>query len=72
MAIYTTVQGDTIDTIARATYGNETKIQALMEARENIRLLDTEVFPAGVEVFVPEVSEEASFVEADDLPEWRR
>lgn len=43
-----------------------------MEARENIRLLDTEVFPAGVEVFVPEVSEEASFVEADDLPEWRR
>ena len=47
MAIYTTVQGDTFDTIARATY-------------------------AGVEVFVPEVSEEASFVEADDLPEWRR
>lgn len=33
MAIYTTVQGDTFDTIARATYGNETKIQALMEAR---------------------------------------
>ena len=56
MAIYTTVQGDTFDTIARATYGNETKIQALMEARENIRLLDTEGFPAGVEVFVPEVS----------------
>jgi phage tail protein X len=72
MAIYITVQGDTFDTIARATYGNETKIQALMEARENIRLIDTEVFPAGVEVFVPEVSEEASFVETDDLPEWRR
>lgn len=30
MAIYITVQGDTFDTIARATYGNETKIQALI------------------------------------------
>ena len=72
MSIYSTVQGDTWDTIALATYGDEKKIQTLMEARANIRLLDTEVFPAGVEVFVPDASDEGSFVESEDLPEWRR
>ena len=40
-----------------------------MEARENIRLLDYQVFPAGVVVATPEVEAPAA---TDDLPEWRK
>lgn len=43
-----TIQGDTWDTIARRAYGDEKAAQALMEARENIRLLDYQIFPGGV------------------------
>ena len=38
-----TIQGDTWDTIARRAYGDEKAAQALMEARENIRLLDYQI-----------------------------
>ena len=46
-----TIQGDTWDTIARRAYGDEKAAQALMEARENIRLLDYQIFPGGVHVW---------------------
>ncbi len=65
----TTVQGDTWDTIAQRAYGNTLRTQNLMEARENIRLLGFQVFPAGIEVTAPEIKE--STVQ-DDLPEWRK
>lgn len=64
-----TAQGDTWDTIAKRAYGDERKAQALMEARENIRLLDHEIFPGGVRVFIPDVPEEEATA---DIPEWRR
>ena len=64
-----TVQGDTWDTIAFRVYGNVLRTQELMQARENIRLLDIQVFPAGVAVAAPDV--ETPTVE-DGLPEWRR
>ena len=48
MAKVKTIQGDTWDTIAKRIYGNELRAQDLMEARENIRLLDYQVFPAGI------------------------
>ena len=68
-ATYTTQQGDTWDVIAKRVYDDERKAQVLMECRENIRLLDIEVFSAGVEIFVPEVQAQS---ETSDLPDWRR
>lgn len=64
-----TIQGDTWDTIARRAYGDEKAAQALMEARENIRLLDYQIFP-GVHVAVPVLPEETQ--QDSGLPEWRR
>lgn len=69
MRTITTVQGDTWDTIAWRAYGNTLRAQELMEARENIRLLDVEVFPAGIVVAAPDVETTSA---ADGLPEWRR
>ena len=40
-----------------------------MEARENVRLLDFQMFPAGIEVTAPEIDES---ILQDDLPEWRK
>jgi phage tail protein X len=65
----TTVLGDTWDSVARRAYGDETKAQALMEARENIRLLDYEIFPGGITVAVPELPDEPTTA---DLPDWRK
>lgn len=65
----TTVQGDTWDTIAQRVYGNTLRTQNLMEARENVRLLDFQMFPAGIEVTAPEIDES---ILQDDLPEWRK
>ena len=64
-----TLQGDTWDTIAFRVYGSVLRTQDLMEARENIRLLDHQVFPAGIVVAAPEVEAPAA---TDDLPEWRK
>ena len=59
-----------IHTPARGvTYGSVLRAQDLMEARENIRLLDYQVFPAGIVVATPEVAAPAA---TDDLPEWRK
>lgn len=69
MKTITTVQGDTWDAIAFRVYGSVLRTQDLMETRENIRLLDHQVFPAGVVVATPEVETPAA---ADDLPEWRK
>lgn len=69
MAKVKTIQGDTWDTIAKRIYGNELRAQDLMEARENIRLLDYQVFPAGIAVTAPEIEEQTA---PDDLPDWRK
>ncbi len=62
------VSGDTWDTIALRVYGDARKAQLLMQERKNIRLLDYEVFPAGVVVATPPAPEEDLL----DLPPWRR
>ena len=69
MDVIRTIQGDTWDTIAKRAYGDELKAQELMEARENVRLLDIQIFPAGIEVAVPELLEKAA---VQDLPDWRK
>ncbi len=69
MSIITTVQGDTWDTIALRAYGNVLRAQELMEARENVRLLDYQIFPGGIQVTAPDIEESAV---PDDLPDWRK
>ncbi len=69
MKTITTVMGDTWDTIALRAYGNTLRTQELMEARENIRLLDIQVFPGNVVVVAPEVEDSYTM---GDLPEWRK
>ena len=69
MNTITTVQGDTWDTIALRAYGSVLRAQELMEARANVRLLDYQIFPGGIQVAVPDIEESA---EPDDLPDWRK
>lgn len=67
---YTTVSGDTWDMIARKAYGREVLADRIMQARQNITLLDIQVFPTGVNVYIPDISEEMAYT--DDLPDWRK
>lgn len=64
--VYRTIQGDTWDAIAKKVYGNERKMDFLME--KNPDLLDHFVFSAGILVRVPEILADTE----DDLPEWRK
>ncbi len=70
MKTTSTLMGDTWDTVALRVYGNVLRTQELMEARENRPLLNYQVFPAGVTLATPEISEEAAYY--DNLPEWRK
>ena len=66
MQIYVTVAGDTWDQIALKVYGDEFKAGYLMQERLNLPLLDYEVFPSGVFVYVPDLDADAIRQE-DDL-----
>lgn len=61
---YTTIQGQTWDMISKELYGTEMNVGYLMEA--NPKLLGIYVFPAGVELTVPDVEEKEK-----NLPPWR-
>lgn len=65
MEQYETVQGDTWDIIARKVYGDEKYAGFLMQ--HNWPQLETEIFPGGITLNIPELTEEAD----DDLPIWR-
>lgn len=65
MDTYTTVSGDTWDMIAYNALGNEKYAGKLMEANWN--LLEYTVFPAGINVIIPDIDIE----EEEDLPDWR-
>lgn len=67
---YTTISGDTWDIIARKVYGREVLADHLMQARQNVTLLDIQVFPAGVKVNAPEITEDIAY--NNDLPDWRK
>ena len=62
---YTTIQGDSWDCIAFKIYGDEYKVQLLMEA--NREYMDIFVFPGGLELKSPELTP----VQIIGLPEWR-
>lgn len=65
MEQYTTVQGDTWDIIAKKVYGNEKYAGCLME--NNRLLLEYMIFPGGITLNIPELTEETD----PDLPIWR-
>lgn len=62
---YTTIQGDTWDSIAYKLYGAEKYMKNLIEA--NWPLLDILIFSAGTVITVPDLPEESE----DDAPFWR-
>lgn len=65
---YTTIQGDTFDTIAKLKLGSELLADKLMQT--NPALLDYVVFPAGITVTIPQI--EQVNVNYNKLPTWRR
>lgn len=66
-SIYTTIQGDTWDMIAKRAYDDESQIGLLLN--NNFQYIDTWVFEAGCEIIIPDVEETAE--EEEDLPDWR-
>lgn len=63
---YTTIQGDMWDMIAKRIYGDEAALNVLLGV--NQCYADVVVFPAGVELDVPEYTAPVTSM----LPPWRR
>lgn len=68
MRTYTTVQGDLWDTIAYRQLGSTGHTDKLMNA--NLQYLDVYVFPAGVVLNLPEITENSTG--STNLPPWKR
>lgn len=64
---YSTIQGDMWDTIAFKVYGSTNAVVQLMEANPSYR--HQFVFPAGVEINVPDLPEEQA---SDIRPPWKQ
>ena len=65
MILYTTIEGDTWDSIAKKVYGDESKTDFLMS--NNIKLLDIIVFHSGMVLQTPPIPTHKSVL----LPPWR-
>lgn len=63
---YTTKQGDRWDMIAFKVLGNENYMSQLLAANKKHR--EVFIFPAGVVLNIPEITEET----ASTAPPWRR
>jgi len=63
---YITTSGDKWDLIAKKTLGNEMHMNALMQA--NIRHRNTFIFPAGIELVIPDIPAKPP----EGLPPWKR
>lgn len=64
MEVYVTMLGDTWDSIAYKTTGNAMLMDLFIA--ENPELCEMFVFPAGIEVKIPDIPEES----ASALPPW--
>lgn len=62
---YTTIQGDTWDSIAYKLFGAEKYMKNLIET--NQELLEILIFSSGITINVPEIPKE----ETEDAPIWR-
>ncbi|MCM1245908.1 MAG: tail protein X [Roseburia sp.] len=65
--VYVTQSGDMWDKIAHDILGSEQYMGALIRA--NYDWIDCVIFPAGVELQIPEIDDEQSEIE---LPSWRQ
>lgn len=63
---YTSVQGDTWDSIAYKEYGSCSFTGALMNANQHY--CHIYIFPAGIELTVPDMDE----VVIDTMPPWKK
>ncbi|RTQ95605.1 tail protein X [Lysinibacillus telephonicus] len=66
MGTYTTVSGDTWDSIAHFQMGDALQTAKLMQ--QNIDYVHYTIFPAGITLIIPEI--EASI--SENLPPWKR
>ena len=64
---YTTISGDMWDVIALKTLGSESHTDKLIKA--NLKHRHIYIFPAGVALTVPKITEEPS---PGSLPPWKR
>jgi phage tail protein X len=69
MRRYVTIQGQTWDQIAYELYGNEYMCDKLMDLNRD--KLDYLVFPAGIELVVPDKELVISETVPSDYPAWR-
>lgn len=69
MSKYRSVQGDMWDSIAYKVYGDETKMNILIET--NTKYKNIQVFPAGIELNIPELETEEETLIVPDVPVWR-
>jgi phage tail protein X len=69
MNIYTTIQGQTWDQIAYEVYGNEYMCDKLMELNRD--KLEFFVFPAGIELILPDKEKATKQTVPSDYPTWR-
>ena len=67
MDIIFTQQGDTWDLVSKRAYNNEHHIARLINA--NIAHREVEIFPANVQLAVPELP--AILATASNLPPWK-
>lgn len=63
--VYITKSGDMWDKIAHEQMGSESFMNQLIE--QNLELIDIVVFPAGIEVAIPEVDDTQT-----EMPPWRQ
>ena len=66
--VYITKAGDTFDSIAKNVIGDRKYTKELMGA--NTHYITTVIFPAGVELQLPLITESDQVVE-NNLPPWR-
>ena len=69
-ANYRTIQGDAWDAIAYRLWGKEHLMHLLMAA--NPAHMDVLIFPAGVELVVPDLPATALTTSTAELPPWIR
>ena len=66
---YTTIQGDTFESVAWKTCGRSGAMWELIRA--NRRYMDVAVFESGVELTIPDLPQDAE-ESTEDMPPWRR
>lgn len=68
MKTYRTIQGDMWDSIAYRQLGSAAYADKFIQLNQQHR--ETYIFPAGVELILPEIERAAK--PADNLPPWKR